>query len=149
MKVIKLIQIAVVAAAVALLIGCSDQISSPTGSGESGLQSEDLLSANSFSTQISLKPQKSYTFSLSNTGLTKFNSINAEVISSEPGVDLLTSKCADIAIYSNPKLNNALSCQSGGFDVKQITVKNLSSRVIDVRVSLYGKRAKASNRDSE
>lgn len=153
MKTIKLFQTAAVVLILSVVVGCSDQITSPSSGGKTNSMSEELLSANSYSAQLKLRPQGTITFTKANTHLKKITSINAVAVTVEEpgldllsaegsGLDLLSSECNKIAIYSYPKTDHLLNCQSQGLDLNQITVKNVSSGLIDLKISLYGERVK-------
>ncbi len=145
MKTFKLLQIAVVTLVLSVIVGCSDQFTAPTSGGESVSQSEDLLSLNSFNTQIRLRPYASYEFNVANTGLEKITAIDVSF-----GPDLETEQlfldCENIAIYGALK---HLNCHGSGFNEKSITVKNLSSKSVTLNVALAGERKNNSALEKE
>ncbi len=148
MKTFKLIQIAVVTLVLSVLVGCSDQFTSPTSGGESISQSEDLLAVSAFSSQIVLKPYKSYVFDISNTGFRKITSIDINA-QPDPGSDQMFLDCQNISVRSNPKYDQSLGCHSSGINVKSITVENLSSSFITMDVTLTGVRPNRSVYEKE
>ncbi len=159
MKTLKAFKVVLVILVLIILGGCSDQITSPsdhtTNPGSTGIpkdkvsEADDQVSSNYFNTRIKLGPNREYTFNVSNTGLAKFTAIDVERISNEMGDDLIAKNCRYLQIYGDgAKFDIALSCSSKGFDVKQIRLKNLSSRILDLNISLLGVK-KAKNINSE
>ncbi len=154
MKNLKIIRTLIVIFIALLLIGCSDQLTSsgesenfePTKStGKGYIPEVDMrLSIDKFfRIQIVLKPYRSYTFNASNTGFVEFNSINIKNLSLPLNIDPYTTECHNIFVYGNT-LHECivLGCDNKEFNVKEITIENLGSEMIDLNVSLGGVKKK-------
>ncbi|MBK8552117.1 MAG: hypothetical protein IPL53_14070 [Ignavibacteria bacterium] len=146
MKNLKMLLAALSLTALSFLTGCSDQITS-TGESMSGnmensgiSQAERQIDRPLFKTQIRLKPFRSYTFNLSNTGLNLFNSVKAERIYSAADDDIFNDPCKDLRIIGSSNEKVELSCNSSSkLDLKEVTVVNTGSSMFDVDVVLTGK----------
>lgn len=153
MKTSKIYQAVVVVLAFSVLVGCRDQITS-SGESESSIKEnekdvispadENLVFNQAFNTQIKLKPFRSYTFNVSNAGFDQFNSIYIENLSMDRHNDKFPSQCQNLFVYGNTFHECIiLGCDNKGFEAKEITIENLSSRMIDLKVSLGGIKKKA------
>lgn len=152
MKTIKMFQTAAVVLVLAVLtviVGCSDQMTSPTSSGEANSQYGDLLALNSFNTQITLKPHRSYTFNAANTGLKKITSIFVSAVSTEPDLDQMFLNCQDIVIQGDKKSEKSLDCSSNGLDTKSITITNRTSNFKTLDVLLAGVKVNRAVNEAE
>lgn len=148
MKTIKMFQTVITIAVLSILAGCSDQfinpeINSKDIAGNESVSNETGSSLdNRYTVQVKLKPYRSFTFNSSNTGLKKINAINAESFSGDyPGntKSINGKNCQDISVYSNSLLqDNYIDCKSSGLDLKEITVENVSSKMVFVNVTLTG-----------
>lgn len=136
--------------AISILAGCSDNI---TSSGESNLNSTDKTVITEverqtdrplYHSQIRLKPNRSYTFNLANTGLNRITSSDIKSISHKAETEESADPCRSLLVYTNgkniEKRINALSCHEVKLDIEEITVQNTSSSMIDVDVVLLGTR---------
>jgi hypothetical protein len=149
MKTLKMFQAVLVILVISILVGCSDQLTAPIdqANNKSGgirtpvtsvSKTQEILPIYSYSTQIGLKQFRSYTFNVSNTGLAKFTGIDVENLSIDPNEDKIALSCQDIAITGDTKSDVKISCHSRGFEARQLTIQNLSSHLLVLRVSLYG-----------
>lgn len=152
MNTLKMLKTVIVVLVLSVLTGCSeinDPVSSsgntsvnnkPSEVNESVPNSGSAVSV--FKTIIKLKPHRTYTFGLSNTGFSKFTGIDVENISVDPYADRPVLDCEDLLIYGSLKDDIYIGCHSKEFDFKEITIENLSSGKIELSVSLQGIKAK-------
>lgn len=133
-----------------VITGCSDSITSSGGeyikSSNKGKAPEfqEQISRPVFRKQISLKPGRTFTFNQANTGLSSINALDIENISPLSDLELNAGPCRSLFIYSvenTPSKNViSLSCHEVKLDIKELTVKNTGSSMIDVDVILSGTR---------
>ena len=159
MNTIKSFQIALIIFAVSVLAGCSDQFLSPelntsvNSSENSEPSSTGNAHVNRFTQKIRLNIKGSYTFNYWNTQLLNINSINADVtaryfdgksgaiseIQGNSFEERMKIECQDISVTSSSSESDiALNCKSNGLNLKDITIENTSSGIIDVYVILTG-----------
>ncbi|MDQ3022725.1 MAG: hypothetical protein M3R36_19500 [Bacteroidota bacterium] len=158
MNKLKAFKVVLVILVLIILAGCSDQITSTsdhtTNPGSTGISKDKvsekgaLLSINSYNTQIKLKPFRTYTFTVSNTGLAKFNSIDVQNLSENSDIDRKPIVCEYLLIYGDSKDDIFLDCHSNGFEMKRISIENTSPYLLDLDVNLYGEKSKK-NTNSE
>jgi ABC-type phosphate transport system substrate-binding protein len=155
MNASKMFKAALVILAISILVGCSDQLTSPQDSLSNnsggigttkfnGSETQDRIAENAFSTTMKLKPGQSYTFNVSNTGLAKFTAIDVVDLSIKPNEDKYAQDCYGISVFGDTKDDIAVSCHSSGFEFKNLTVQNSSSGILGLRISLYGVKFKKS-----
>lgn len=144
MKNLKMLLAALSLTVLSFITGCSDQITSSGKQDFAASDNEITLDAGRqidrplFRTQIRLKPFRSYTFNLANTGLNVFNSIKAKRIYFSSDSDVNNDLCKDLRIVGSSNEKVELSCNSSKFDLKEVTVVNTSSSMFDVDVVLTG-----------
>ena len=159
MKNLKMILSAMAILILSILTGCSDSITSSGGeyvkSSNKGRAPEmqEQISRPLFQTRIRLKPNRSYTFNQSNTGLSIFNSIDVSRIYSNKINSENIDPCGSLVIYGGDKelskTVSALSCKSVNINVKEITIHNISSSMIDLEVILTGTKSVKNYNDEE
>ncbi len=144
MRNLKLLGAALAVVILSFLTGCSDQI---TSSGENAVNNAAVSEAESqidrplFHTEIRLKPNRSYTFNYSNTGLISFNNVKVERINFPSDDDTQNNSCKDIKVYSVQKLKKIeLGCSGSNLNLKEIIVLNTGSSMIDIDVVLSGEK---------
>ncbi len=160
MKTFKMLQIAAVIFGLSVLIGCgnSDEIISSGSPGISPGTDKRILETEenvprpvpvipTYRTQLKLKPNSSQTFEFSNTGFYKFTSIDVSSIG--PSADRTVQDCSNISIYGDSKNDQYISCHSGGFDFKKITIENTSSKDLELDVSIIGLKWNKTVKDSD
>ncbi len=150
MKTLKSFLASLIVLVIAVYAGCNDQVTSSPDSDVSTYNKGHKPEVDKqtgipvFHTQIRLKPNRSYTFNYSNTGLIKFTSINIQNLYPGASAGLADQSCKDIKIYN--KYNHdkkgyvELNCQSNKLDLKEITVENTSSSFLDLDVILFGQK---------
>lgn len=164
MNALKMFKAVLVILVLSILTGCSDQITSTAyeTNGRGGSE-KPLLKVTgaedsrqnvvpvipTFRTYLKLKPHRSYTFNLSNTGFSKFTSIDIENLTAKSEIDRVSNDCQNLAIYGEIKSDVTLSCHSHSFNFKQITVENLSSRMLELDVTLLGIRYAEPSKNDE
>ena len=157
MRNLKMFQAALVLAVLSIVVGCSDQFTSPnqefvksSNKGKGSDLTHEKSSANVinpveadkhvnplYHTQISLKPGGVYKFELSNTGLNRFTSVDvSRVETASQKAEKIFDPCDGINVYSNSK--KSLSCHSKNFKEREIYVQNTSSIALDFDVLLFG-----------
>ena len=159
MKNLKMILSAMAILILSILTGCSDSITSSGGeyvkSSNKGRAPEmqEQISRPLFQTRIRLKPNRSYTFNQSNTGLSSFNSIDVGRIYSNKINSENIDPCGSLVIYGGDKelskTVSALNCKSVNINVKEITIHNISSAMIDLEVILTGTKSVKNYNDEE
>ncbi len=150
MKNLKMILPALIIFALSVFTGCSDSI---TSSGESNFNSTDKAGAKEvekmterplYHGQIRLKPNRSYTFNIENTGLSSFTSSEIKNISPQQLKEDSADPCRSLFIYrggrTTEKKVNSLNCYEEKLDLKEITVQNTGSSFIEADVILFGTR---------
>lgn len=132
---------------ISIITGCSDNITSPGEIFNSSDKAVTIEVAKQtdrplFHAQIRLKPDRSYTLNIENTGLSSFTSCDIKNISAQTGAEDTSDPCRSLLIYSGSssadKKVNALSCHEEKLDLKEITIKNTSTSFIDAEVILFG-----------
>ncbi|MDQ3022724.1 MAG: hypothetical protein M3R36_19495 [Bacteroidota bacterium] len=88
--------------------------------------------------QIRLKPFRSYTFNFSNTKFLKITSVDINAIPSGPSPGIVTFDCRDLSIYGDNKNDVEITCHSRDLDASWLTIENLSSKMLNLDVSLLG-----------
>ncbi len=150
MNALNFVRTAVVILVLAVLVGCSDQI---TSSGDSQTKSsgkkmysseteENIPAKNVFRVQIGIKPYRSFKFDASNTPYAKFTALEVQRVF-DVSADKVIGDCQDILIYStSSKEDKWLNCRARGFSLSDIVIQNTSSKFILLNVTLDGVRAK-------
>ncbi len=150
MKTLKMLQAMFLVTILALLAGCSDQI---TSSGEAASPEKvketaalttlppGLPVVPTFRAEVRLKPFRSYTFDVMTTGFDRLYSIDINNVTVDPNDDKNVSECEGIFVY-NKKEGLQLDCHSKGFELSEITVENTSSKFLDLVVSIRGIKQK-------
>ena len=141
------------------LTGCSDSVTSSGGeyvqSSNKGVAPEflDQIARPVFHAQVRLKPNKTYIFNQSNTGLSSFYSIDVSKINSNKINSDNFDACGSLAIYGGDKelskSGSVLNCKSDNINVKEITIHNTSSAMIDLDVVLTGTKPVKNYNDEE
>lgn len=138
MKALKMIQTAIAVIVISVLAGCSDQLISPTASNDTN-NSVEINSAgnqaanNVFHSKIGLKPYQSYSFDYLNTGFFTFNSIWV--------ADKEVKSKLEIFGYLDDEVI-VLNEESKGFFVRTISIQNVTSKALEIDVTLSGSRVK-------
>lgn len=159
MKAIRMFQIAVTALALSTFIGCSDS-DNVTSSGaaddlpitkidKDASAAGDNVSVPIIPTHrvlIRIKPYRTYVFDASNTGFRKITSIDISELSQNEA-DVNVRSCLDFAIYGDSENDAFINCHSNGFEYKKLTVENLTSKFLELDVSLTGVKVKRSVTD--
>ncbi len=159
MSNLKIFKTAIVIFVVSLLAGCSDQLTSP-GSGNFESSNKTKQEAAStveksitkdqyFRIQIKLKPHRAYIFNVSNTNFYAINSIDVQNLSLDPNSDRYLNKCQDIIVYGSTTDDVLLNCHSTGLNLKEIVVENISSKMLDLNVTLGGLKKSGIRADLE
>jgi len=153
MNTLKMFQLVVLITVLSVMTGCSDQLTSSGNSDAISTASKTVLSESKntgeysestgirnrsvVKTQIRLNPHSSFSFDYQNTGLTKFTSIRVVDLIASPNFD--TDLCDKLQISGNDNLTKQiLSCESSGFNLKEIVVSNISEEYLDADVTLSG-----------
>lgn len=147
MKNLKMFQMVFAIIAVSLLVGCSDQLTSPADSENIEYSNKtkkevvptvESLSADRYlRVQIRLKPNRIYSFNELNTGFAEINAISIDNLSFDLPEDGDINECSNITVY-NTSDGYVLNCQSKGFKSKEIILVNTSSSLMDLDVVLAG-----------
>jgi len=159
MKNLKMILSALTIFILSIITGCSDSVTSAGGeyvrSSNKGRAPEfqEQIARPLFHTQLRLKPNKSFTFNQSNTGLSSFTSIDVSRIYTNKINSENIDPCGSLVIYGGDKelskTVSALSCKSDNIKVKEITIHNTSSAMIDLEVILTGTKPVKNYNDEE
>lgn len=169
MKTLKMFIPVLAVLILSIITGCSEVTDPVSSSGNTSENNENSVTvsvplAPAFQTYIRLKPHRAYTFNISNTGLSKITGIDIENVTVNPSSDspaLVNESlpipvpiynvfdCEDLSVYGSTKDDLLIGCHTRGFDLKKITVENVSSRMLDLKVSLYGIKAKKKAQEEE
>lgn len=162
MRTIRMFQIAFAVLVLSIFIGCSDS-DNLTSSGSDNLpvtkskkgvsELEDNIPSPvpvipTYRERIRIKPFRSYAFDVSNTGFKKITSVDIEQISSSEA-DANVQSCSDFAIHGDSEQDAFISCHSNGLQYKRIVIENLTSKFVELEVSLTGVKEKKSRLDSD
>lgn len=142
-----------------ILTGCNDGVTSSGGeyvkSSNKGKAPEfqEQTARPLFHTQVRLKPNRSYTFNQSNTGLSSFTSINVSRIYTGNENSENIDPCGSLVIYGGDKelskTVSALNCVSENINEKEITIHSISSTMTDLDVILTGVKPVKNYNDAE
>lgn len=142
MKTFKMLQTGLAITVLSVLIGCSDQLINPelsstnNSSASFGESIKVKPHIGTLESQLVLKPNDSFTFDIMNTGFTKINSIDAEIITVRVPV---YRECSNLHIYSKSStLDMKINCFSTGLDLNDITIENTGEETITLSVKLTG-----------
>lgn len=133
MRTINLIITAILVVAVIWAAGCGNNSLSPVSSDITNNNSADTeysTNLSSFHGSIKLAPNQTYVLNYQSTGLRVFNSI-------------LVSDCREpntileiVGYYDDEQI--ILGCSNTGFQVYSISMRNISSRILNLNVSMTG-----------
>lgn len=141
MKTLKIFVAAVLMTVIAIITGCSDQITSNGLTDNSNsVDKTPGKHASSFEMYVRIKPFHTFRIDESNTSLSRFNSLRvvdpnpSAVDINNPGV------CDDLLIFSeSAKDDRIITCNETGLDVADLEIQNYSSKMIDLKVTVTGK----------
>lgn len=165
MNAIRMFQTAVTTLVIIILAGCSDS-DNLTSSGATGnlpktSSKKDVSTVEenipapvpvpvipTHRVSIRIKPYRTYVFDASNTGFKKITSVDIAELSQNES-DINVRSCRDFAIYGDSKNDTFINCHSNGFQYSKIVIENLTSKFLELDVSLTGVREKKSILDSD
>lgn len=151
MKTFKLLQTGIAALLIAVLIGCSDSITTsgfnekPDGSISNNETGSAQTLVSSYSSEIRLKPNQSITFEALHIGLNSIKSFSVDKV-----LDLQSTRkadlCQDLRITGfNMNSNRYLfSCREEKVDLTSLTIDNISSNFVTLNVQFTGVKSKGS-----
>jgi len=142
MTTLKTFQTVFLIAAISILAGCNDEITSLVSVSQEQKkaaepESEENLSTNSFHSKIILSPGQSGSFSYENTGFYRFNSILI------PECDEIKNDIEVTGYLDDQAL--VLGCSAKEFWVASVTITNISVHKIELDIHLTGSKVRVTN----
>ncbi len=142
MTTLKTFQTVFLTAAISILAGCSDEITSLVSVSQEQKkaaepEAEENLSTNSFHSKIILSPGQSGSFSYENTGFYRFNSILIPECNEIKNDIEVTGYLDDLALV--------LGCSAKEFWVASVTITNISVHKIELDIHLTGSKVRVTN----
>lgn len=129
MRTLKNLAAALTAVFIVILVGCSDEMVTPTSLVQKDSGSEyNKVPANYYQAKLSLKPGEVQYFSRRNTGINLFHAIR---------INDCYKKSIEVIGYTGD-MGFLLDCRLKGFSAAYISIENKSKDVADVEVNLFG-----------